>query len=202
MHDYLGMIFDFSAKGKLMVTMIEYIMKIIKDFLEEIMTTKMSPATDHLFMVRDPSLAKLLPEEQVMAFHHATAQLLFLSLRARQDIQPATAFLTTRVRSPDKDDWSKVKRVLCYLKSTLYMPLILLADLLMLLRWWVDAAYAVHNDCWGHNGAGMSLGQRMFLSYLWKQKINTNSLAEAKLVGVADSLGYILWERYFMQEQR
>ena len=60
-------------------------------------------------MVRDESLAKPLPEEQAMAFHHATAQLLFLSARARRDIQPTTAFLTTRVQRPDEDDWGKVK---------------------------------------------------------------------------------------------
>jgi hypothetical protein len=89
------MIFDFSAKGKVMVTMMEYIKNIIRDFPEEITGTKTSPAADHLFTVRDPSLAKALPEEQAMAFHHVTAQLLFLSARARWDIQPATAFLTT-----------------------------------------------------------------------------------------------------------
>jgi len=98
-HDYLGMIFDFLSKGKVMVTMMEYIKNIIKDFPE----------------------AKVLPEEQVMAFHHTMAQLLFLSARARRDIQPATAFLTTRVRSPDEDNWGKVKRVLSYLKGTLHM---------------------------------------------------------------------------------
>ena len=74
-------------------------------------------------------------------------QLLFLSARVRQDIQPTTAFLTTRVWLPDEDDWGKVKRVLSYLKGTLQMPLILLVDLLMLSRWWVDAAYAMHDDC-------------------------------------------------------
>jgi hypothetical protein len=41
----------------------------------------------------------------------------------------------------------------------------------------------------------------MALSYSWKQKINTKSSTEAKLVGVDDVLGYILWARYFMQEQ-
>jgi hypothetical protein len=131
-HDYLGMIFDFSRKGKVIVTMMEYIKNIIKDFPEEIVGTKTSPAADHLFTVREPSLAKVLPEEQAMAFHRTTAQLLFLSARARRDIQPATAFLTTRVRSPDEDDWGKVKRVLGYLKGTLHMPLILSADLLTL----------------------------------------------------------------------
>ncbi len=94
-HDYLSMIFDFSPKGKVMVTMMEYIKNIIKDFPEEIVGTKMSPVADHLFTVRDPSLAKVLPEEQAMAFHRTTAQLLFMGARARRDIQPATAFLTT-----------------------------------------------------------------------------------------------------------
>ncbi len=127
-----------------------------------------------------------------MAFHPAMAQLLFLSARARQDIQSATAFLTTRVRSPDEDDWGKVKRVLGYLKGTLYMPLILLADLLTLSRWWVDALYAVHDNCRGHTGVGMSFGQGMALSYSWKQKIITKSSTEAELVGVDNSLGYPL----------
>jgi hypothetical protein len=105
------------------------------------------------------------------------------------------------VRSPDEDDWGKVKRVLSYLKGTLHMPLILSADLLTLSRWWVDAAYAVHDNFRGHTGAGMSFGQGMALSYSWKHKINTKSSTEAELVGVDDSLGYILWARYFMIEQ-
>jgi hypothetical protein len=167
-HDYLGMIFDFLAKGKVMVTMVKYIKNIIRDFPEEITGTKTSPAADHLFMVRDPSLAKALPEEQAMAFHRTMAQLLFLSTRVRRDIQPATAFLTKQVRLPDEDNWGKVKSVLSYLKGTLHMPLILLADSLTLSRWWVDAAYAVHNDYRGHTGAGMSFGQGMALSYSWK----------------------------------
>ncbi len=128
-------------------------------------------------------------------------QLLFLSARARRDIQPTMAFLTTRVQCPDKDDWRKVKRLLGYLKGTLNMPLILSADCLTLSRWWVDVAYAVHNDCQGHTGAGMSFDQGMVMSYSWKHNINTKSLTEAELVGVDDSLGYILWARYFMQEQ-
>ena len=47
----------------------------------------------------------------------------------------------------------------------------------------------------------MSFGQGTALSYSWKQKINAESLTETELVGVDDSLGYILWACYFMQEQ-
>ena len=89
--------------------MMEYIKNIFKDFPKEFTGTKMSPAADHLFAVRDLSLA----------FHQAMAQLLFLSARAWRDIQPATAFLTMQVRSPDKDDSGKVKRVLSYLRRVL-----------------------------------------------------------------------------------
>jgi hypothetical protein len=200
-HDYLGMIFDFSKEGKVAVNMVEYIKNIIANFTEEIIATRTSPAADHLFTVRSETEAKPLPEEQAMAFHYATAQLLFLSTRARRDIQPTTAFLTTRVKSPDEDDWGKIKRMLGYLKGTLHMPLVLSADSLTLSRWWVDAAYAVHHDCKGHTGAGMSFGQGMACSYSWKHKIMTKSSTEAEIVGVDDLLGYIPWTRYFIEEQ-
>jgi len=84
--------------------MMEYIKNIIKDFPEEITGIKMSPAADHLFTVRDPSLAKMLPAVESMVFDGATAHRLWLIARARRDIQPATTFLTMRVRSPDEDD--------------------------------------------------------------------------------------------------
>ena len=143
--------------------------------------------------MQDPSLATPLPEEQARAFYHVAAQLLFLSARARQDIQPATAFLTTRVRCLDEDDWGKVKRLLRYLKGTLHMPLVLSADLLTLSQWWMDAAYAVHHDYRGHTGARMSFRQGMAMSYSWKHKINMKSSTKAEIVGVDNSLGYILW---------
>ena len=42
--------------------------------------------------------------------------------------QTGVAFLVTRVRKPDEDDWGKLKRMLEYLKGHLQMPLILSAD--------------------------------------------------------------------------
>jgi hypothetical protein len=60
--------------------MAEYIKSIIADFPEEISGFRATPAADHLFDIRDPSVARILPEEQARAFHHAVAQLLFLSV--------------------------------------------------------------------------------------------------------------------------
>jgi hypothetical protein len=84
------------------------------------------------------------------------------------------------------------------------MPFILLADLMTMPRWWIDTAYALHHDCKGHStGAGMSLGREMAMSYSCKRKINTKSSTKAKIVGVDDSLAFILflWAQYFLQEQ-
>jgi hypothetical protein len=105
------------------------------------------------------------------------------------------------VRCPDEDDWGKVKRLLGYLKGTLHMPLVLLVDSLTLSRGWVDAAYAVHHNCRGHTGAGMSFRQGMAMIYSRKHKINTKSSTEAEIVGVDNSLRYILWACYFMIER-
>jgi hypothetical protein len=44
---------------------------------------------------------------------------------ARQDLQRAVAFLTTRVEGPDIDDNKKLGRVMKYLCGTIDMPLTL-----------------------------------------------------------------------------
>jgi hypothetical protein len=100
-----------------------------------------------------------------------------------------------------KEPGGKLKSLLGYLRRVLHMPLILSAYLQTMSRWWVDMAYAVHHDCRGHTGAGMSLGQGMVIGYSWKQNINTKSLTEVELVRVDDLLAYILWARYFLHDQ-
>eukprot|EP00957_Ditylum_brightwellii_P011458 866175-Ditylum_brightwellii.AAC.1 len=66
--------------------MIEYIKKIHEIFPEEIKSVATTPAAEHLFDVCEDNKDKLLPNEQALAFHCTTAQLLFLSARARPDI--------------------------------------------------------------------------------------------------------------------
>ena len=61
--------------------------------------------------------------------------MLFLANGARRDIQTAVAFLTTRVKKHDEDDWGKLRRVLKYLKGTLYMKLTLTINDLSIIRW-------------------------------------------------------------------
>ena len=86
-HDYLGMDLDYSTKGKVGIGIIKYVDKILTGFLEELGASADMPAAEHLFQVRTDSKAEVLSEEKAQEFRHITAQLLFLSARARRDIQ-------------------------------------------------------------------------------------------------------------------
>ena len=82
-HTYLGMQLEYTNEGKCFVTMEQYTHEIIEGFPEVIDGTASTPASDHLFKIRNEEDAKVLPEEQPSAFHWTVAQLLFLSGRAR-----------------------------------------------------------------------------------------------------------------------
>ena len=66
--------------------MVDYAKKIIESFSEKNEKMAYSLAGDHLFQIRDKVEAQLLKEERAMSFHHAVAQLLFLSGKVRGDI--------------------------------------------------------------------------------------------------------------------
>ena len=85
-HDYLGLDFEFMNNGSLEVSMFKYLDSIIDEFPELITGKAATPSADHLFSVRDADEVKYLPEEKDIKFNHTTAQLLFLSSRARRDI--------------------------------------------------------------------------------------------------------------------
>jgi hypothetical protein len=135
------------------------------------------------------------------AFHNIVAKALYLVKRARPDASVSIAFLTTRVREPDVDDWRKLEHLIEYFKSTTDMPLILGADNSGVLNWYVDASFAVHSNMRGHTGGGLTLGKGFPIASSTKQKLNTRSSTESELVGVDDMMPSILWTRYFLKAQ-
>jgi hypothetical protein len=158
-----------------------------------------TPATKELFEINDasPKLSKL----QADNFHHIVAKLLYVSKRARIDIQLAIAFLCTRVSCSTLEDKMKLQHLLRYLKSTIDMPRIVGANAFDLLQTWVDASYAVHPDMRSHTGGGMSLGVGIINSKSTKQKLNTKSSTESEVVGASDYLPYTIWTKKFLQAQ-
>jgi hypothetical protein len=111
----------------------------------------------------------------------------------RPDIAVAIAFLTTRVREPDVQDWAKLSHLMEYLCNTLDMPLVLGVTSGRVLHWCVDAAFAVHPNMRGHSGGVLTLGIGFLISSSSKQKLNTCSSKESKLVGIDDLMALIIW---------
>ena len=109
--------------------------------------------------------------------------------------------LCTRVKEPNKDDWRKLTDVLLYLNGTRNDKLILSADDLRIIKWFIDASFAVHPDFKSHTGGGMTFGKGTVQSQSRKQKLNTRSSTEAELVGVDDMSVMVLWTRLFMEAQ-
>ena len=107
-HDYLGMMMDWSKDGKVTISMIKYLSEILEEFIEEIKKTSVTPSADYFFKIRKKSEAIPLPEELADIIHHTVAQLLFVSQRARRDVQTPVSFLTKWVKKPDRDDWNKL----------------------------------------------------------------------------------------------
>jgi len=199
-HEYLGMTLDFSEPGKFKVKMIDYVNGMLDSLPDDMSGTAATPAGDHLFEVNNDNPTKL-DEETAQLFHHLVAKSLFLCKRARPDLQTAVAFLSTRVKEPDLDDYKKVKRMMEYLRDTRGLYLTLEAEDLHVIKWWIDASFAVHPDMKSHTGGCLSLGKGSVYGTSTRQKLNTKSSTEAELVGVNDVLPQVLWTRYFLEAQ-
>ena len=150
--------------------------------MEGLVTT---PASSYLFNT-DPGCKKLC-EEQGKLFHHLVAKLLYLSKCTRQDIKTAVAFLCTRVREPDTNDYKKLTKVMQYIMIPPDKEA----------KRWVDNSYAVHPDMKLHTEKYMALGNVPH-TLTQVKKLNTKSSMEAEVVAVDDMMGQVLWTRHFL----
>jgi hypothetical protein len=134
-------------------------------------------------------------------FHNLVVKNLYTIKRAMPDTCTAIALLTARVRSPNKDDWNKFVHLMIYIRGTHTMPLILSANGSGILKWWVDASFAVHPNIRDHSGGGLSLGRRFPIVSCTKQNFNTRSSTETEIVGADDFMPEICWTWYFTKAQ-
>ena len=199
-HDYLGMKLDFKEKGKVKIDMTDYVKEMVDSFPKKFYTkdTAPTPATKDLFTVGNE---KPLPKDKKETFHTYVAKGLFVSKRARPDMQPTNAFLCTRVQDPNEGDWEKLVRMMKYLNGTRNDVLTLAADDLQVVKWYIDASFATHPDFKSHTGGNMTYGKGAPIAVSRKHKLNTRSSAEAELVASDDLMTLILWTRLFLEEQ-
>ena len=198
-HTYVGMNILYPGNGEAIVSMKDHVREAIDDFPESCDSGATSPAPTHLFQVS----TELPPisETNRKLFHKIVAKLLFIANRARPDIMVAVSFLTSRVTSATDEDWKKLKRLLCYLYSTIELPLTISIDNVSITKTWVDASYACHPDMRSHTGGAISMGKGVLFTKTAKQKLNTNSSTEAEVVGASDFLLQTIWTKNFIEAQ-
>ena len=125
-HEYLGLTLDYSILSKVIIQMDDYIKGILNEAPTDMDGVILTLVVEHLFEVsEDPEYLNL---NQAKLFHHLTAKLLFLCKWARPNLQTAVAFLTTRVKWPNMDDYKKLSCMIHYLCGAPNLALTLKAD--------------------------------------------------------------------------
>ena len=200
-HQFLGMTLDFTKPGEVHVRQKEHVEDIISTWPENLSDKKsLTPASNDLFK---KGHGRLLNDQERETFHSVVAKCIYIGNRSRPDILPTISVLAGRVQKPNVDDWKKGRKLIRYLQGSIEEHLVLRYDGLAIANWYVDAAFAVHDDFksqsggilfFGKNGGGVTSGSV-------KQRLNTRSSTEAELVGADDFLAKILWTQRFLGEQ-
>ena len=196
------MILDYNNKGKVKIKMEKYIDAMYNKFpFPELIKNKTAttPATKNLFKINPD--ANKLEQHQAKIFHAFTAKNLFLSQHSHLDVKLTVAFLCTQVKSPDGDNWKKLLQLLIYLHCTKHLYLTLEATNLAIVKWWANAAFAVHHDMKSHTGATMTLGKGTIQAVSSKQKLNTKNSTKAELVAADNTMSHLLQTKYFLEAQ-
>jgi len=101
------MTIDYSAEDKVKFTIYDYLEDIINEASSDMDGSAVTSTSSNLFQVNE-ECEKLDPETADL-FHRTVARLLFAATRSRPDLQTAIAFLCTRVKNSDKEDYEKLK---------------------------------------------------------------------------------------------
>ena len=88
-----------------------------------------------------------------------------------------------------------------YLNGTKDYYITLKADGSNIIKWYIDAAFAVHPNFKSHTGAVMMMGEGAVQSTSKKQKVNTKSSTESELVSSDDVIPQVLWTKLFLEAQ-
>ena len=97
-----------------------------------------------------------------------------------------------------------MERMFRYLKGTRKLCLRLGAGgNIHVIKWYIDAAFAVHPDFKRHTGMVMQFvgGRGAVQSASRKQKLNSRSSTESEIVATSDIAIMVLWTKLFLQEQ-
>ena len=192
--DYCGITIDYETKGVCRLSTPAYIGAAVMDFEKRhgpIRKGAKTPAQTNLFVVREEAAKP--DEAKRKVFHSVFPRLLWIGIKTRPDLLVALSFLGKRTTIADEEDWVKLERLLSYLQATRNLPLTLGIDDLHVVKWWTDAAFAVHMDMKSHSGLVGSLGRGAIFARTGAQKLNIFSSTESEVVAGSEALSQALW---------
>ena len=198
-HEFLGMVIDYSDPGVAHISMKSYLKEAIRDSQLGITRSATTPAQKNLFDV--DSASTFLDPRNAILFRSIVCKLLYVARYGRPDLLTAVCFLATRVSQPVEQDERKLRRLLEYIHGSIDLTLTIGATDLQHLHTWVDASYGVHPNMRSHTGGLVSFGIGGLTCRSSKQKLNTKSSTEAELVGASDYLPHVVWILNFLRAQ-
>jgi hypothetical protein len=95
----------------------------------------------------------------------------------------------------------KLEKILNYLKATQTEVATLSMEDSGIIKWYVDASFALHKDLKNHTGAMMTLGCGSVCSIATQQKVNSRSSTEAEFIAVDNVISKVLWTKLFLKSQ-
>ena len=143
-------------------------------------------AFEHLFNVEGDA-DKL--DDKRGGNHTTVSKGLFFCKRAHPYKQISIVFLCNRVPAPDEDNWKNIIRLINYLKYTKELFLNLRSKYTTVMRWYVDASFAVNPYFKSHTGGTFTLRNGSLMSISTKQNLNTKSSTKAELVAAGNIAG-------------
>ena len=149
-----------------------------------------TPHTENLFEI-DESSPPLL-KETAKLFHTTVAKLVWLNQRVRFDIAVAVSFLTSRVASPNEQDFCKLTRVLRYLNGTKASSL-RIAPKSIDIHIDIDASFGTRSKAESQYGYNLFLGNSLLHAKSAKLKFNVKSSTEAETIATSESVGSAIW---------
>jgi hypothetical protein len=178
----------------------EFIHDMISKLRSDMIGLASTPAANHLFQINDID-PEYLTEDGATAFYHMVAKLLFLCKRVRPEIQTAAAFLSTRVWTPDQDDYKILGRAMEYVQQRLGLIMTLETQDISSIKWWIDVSYATHPDMRSQTGGVLIIGKGALYTTPTRYKLTSRRSTEDEHVGVHDVLPQVLRTQYFLKEQ-
>jgi hypothetical protein len=197
--EYLGMKISRGENG-ITVTMPGYADECVKAFLEHDSIGKYStPAEPKLFDV-DNSLTKLSAEKGEI-FHSLAAKVQYLATKIRPDLLPAVSFLLSRKSECTSQDWTKLRRLISYISTTMNYGLCYYYDKPVELSAYIDASHGTHmEDGTSRTGIVITLAGGAICFKSSRQTIVTMSSTEAELVALTEGTNFVLWLRSLLED--